>query len=484
MYQISSPFLACRLLTFHRLLGLGLLLSPLASCGEQKPVVSSHSNAEAVDLHIDEGGHLGAEPVELSDSQAKAAGISLFKVGPGPVERRLVLPAVVEPDTNALSHITPKISGVVSEVHMGLGQTVKRGDLVCVIDSVELSRDISNYRKARELAASSKETLASEQGLFSRRLQAATDSHDEILALRRETLKREEELREQQVSTVRPLLDAERSYREAQIEKSKDLADLIAIRDTRFLALENQIKERSIDEESALGHLEALGIEEEDLRALLASGNKNTGEYPIRAQRDGVVIKRLLSVGQYVEVGTEMYEILDLSRVWIVASAFEDVIRLVEGGQQAEVRLHAFPELMIRGEVVLINYSVDPESRSLALRIELDNVDIEAWQENFPLRPGMFGEVSLVVESHEVPLAIPEEALVHDSGIDAVFVQVEEGHFEKRTVVTIGGDGELVEVRPVPGTGEPLRAGELIAVGGVFTLKSIDKAGELGSHGH
>lgn len=430
-------------------------------------------------------GHMDGEPIQLTSKQASAAGIVLHTAGPGSVEKRLVLPAVVEPDTNAISHVTARISGVVSEVQKGLGQQVEEGDILCVLDSVELGGIAATYRRDKALVEAATKALEGERKFFQDRLAGALENFDGTISVRTKTVEQERDLHEKKLTTLRPLLDAERALQEAQLAKSLGMTELEAERDGRLLALESASEQSKISALASYGRMTALGIHDGDLKSILDGGGAYAGSFSIRARRSGVIIKRLLSVGQYVPMGTELFEIQDLSKVWVVASAFEGSLRKLKSGQRAEVRLHAFPETVLVGEVVKIHYSVDRESRALALRVELENEEIEAWDEQFPLRPGMFGEVSLVLESKQVPIALPEAAIVHeDSGIDAVFVQVEDGHFEKRIVEVLTGDANLVEVRSVPGAGEALRPGDQVAVGGTFTLKSMDQSENLVGHEH
>ncbi|MFT7485981.1 MAG: cobalt-zinc-cadmium efflux system membrane fusion protein, partial [Candidatus Paceibacteria bacterium] len=102
-----------------------------------------------------------------------------------------------------------------------------------------------------------------------------------------------------------------------------------------------------------------------------------------------------------------------------------------------------------------------------------------SWPEELPLRPGMFGRVELFSSARQVPVVVPERALVHDNGGDAVFVQVEPLGFELRDVQTRHAAGGVVEIT------SGLKAGERVVVEGTFLLKSAERQGELGGgHNH
>jgi cobalt-zinc-cadmium efflux system membrane fusion protein len=453
---------------------LALALLPIAAC--------SGAGEEAG--HGDEHGeeHAEGEPIQLSTAQVAAAGIALYTAGPGLVETRLSLPAIVEPDVDATCHVTPKTPGVVRAVHAGLGQRVEGGDLLCVIDSVELGVALADYREAVSLAAVAVEQLSGETRLFAKRLAATAAGFEGRIEVRQSILEREQELREKQVSTVRPLLEAERALREAELAKGVAITELEAERDARLLVLKASVKQTAIEEASALGRLAALGIQGSAVKELVEREGVYPGTYSVHAARSGVITARSLSVGKFVEVGDELFEIQDLSRVWVMASVFEDDLRFVKNGQAAEVTLHAFPGEVFHGSVTLLDTTLDAASRSLALRIELGNSGVETWGEKLPFRPGMFGDVSLIIESHQAELAVPESAIVHEVDAESIFVRTGEGRFEKRVVRLLGGDADLVEVVSVHTEGDVLRAGDQVATSGTLVLKALDHADELVGH--
>jgi cobalt-zinc-cadmium efflux system membrane fusion protein len=243
--------------------------------------------------------------------------------------------------------------------------------------------------------------------------------------------------------------------------------------------LEVDLRERRIVAESARNRLLALGIEAALLDELPADSPLLAGTYEIHAQRGGIVAGRHISAGEYVNAQTRLYTLEDLSRVWIVASAFEQQVRSVRTGQDARVRLDAFPGSVFDVQVTLVGYEVDRQSRALGVRVELDNPQLAEWPEPYPIRPGMFGRVDLVVERTEARVVLPESAIVHGDEGDFVFVRIASGTFERRPVEVGAVSGELVEVR------EGVEPGEEVAVTGTFQLKSVLHKGELGEvHAH
>lgn len=131
------------------------------------------------------------------------------------------------------------------------------------------------------------------------------------------------------------------------------------------------------------------------------------------------------------------------------------------------------------GSVSFLDYHVDPISRSVGVRIELPNEQLEAWSEGLPLRPGMFGQAELETASRQASLVLPEAALVHEDAGDYVFVQVEPFAFERRDIEARAVAGGMAEVT------SGLKEGEKVAITGTFLLKSAERQGELGGgHSH
>lgn len=414
--------------------------------------------------------------VELTPAQVQSAGIEVKPAAPGQVSRHLTLPAVVAANADALSHVNPKAPGIVRTIEKRLGDRVEAGELLCVIDSAELGAAVAAFVRAHALVQAGERTLERETRLFAGRLETAERVLGGAVEMNRSIQAREQELQDRAVSTIRPLLEADKALRASELEREHGLSDLRAERDVRLLALEVELDERRIDRDAAGNALRAIGIDPTALEsdpdpALLA------GSYPIHAPLDGVVSGRHITAGEFVDATTKLYTLEDLSRVWIVASVFEEQIRAVRTGQTGRIRLDAFPGRTFEARVALVGYEVDPESRALGVRLELENPRLEDWPEAFPLRPGMFGSVDLVTETIAAPVVLPEDAIVHGTEGEFVFVKRPDGAFERRAVVLGPPSGAVVEVRSGVEPGEP------VVVAGTFHLESARRRGELGG-GH
>ena len=152
----------------------------------------------------------------------------------------------------------------------------------------------------------------------------------------------------------------------------------------------------------------------------------------------GVVTKKDVVDGMRLEAGAMPYEIVDLSSVWVLADVYERELRLVKEGMPATLRLNAFPNREFKGKVVFIDPVLNPQTRTVKVRLTFPNPTGE-------LRPEMFGEVVLQGVSRE-GLRIPPDAVI-DSGTEKiVFVAIGEGKFQPRKVKLGESDGAQVEV--------------------------------------
>lgn len=459
-----------------------LALLILAACSSGEDEHSGHAHeGEGDAAHSDEGGaHEGEEGhVELTEKQFLSAGIEVIAAGPRQVSESLTLPGTIAPNADAVLHVTPRVSGQVRSVFKHLGEPVEEGEVLCIIDSVELGAAVADYMRDRELVRASEETLERGRELYAGRLAALATVLDGAVEIQERIYLREQELQEKAVSTVRPLLEADKAFQMARLERDKQLTELKAERDGQLLALEVDVRTRRIDLTAAANQLRALGISGEDLDELDEASPLLSGEYSVQAPGSGVVVNRHVSTGEFVDTNSKLYVVENLESVWFVASAFEEQLRLVHSGQAARVTLDAFPGATLSGTVSFVDYHVDSTSRSVGVRVSLDNAQLASWPEQLPLRPGMFGRAQLETTSRLAAIVLPEAALVHEDEGDYVFVQVEPFAFERRDVTVKLVAGDLVEVT------SGLEGGEKVAVTGTFLLKSAERQGELGGgHSH
>jgi membrane fusion protein (multidrug efflux system) len=138
----------------------------------------------------------------------------------------------------------------------------------------------------------------------------------------------------------------------------------------------------------------------------------------VEAAFDGVVGPRRVSPGQYVDAGTQLGTLVDDATVKIRCAIPERGLARVRLGQEARLRVNAYPDRPFRARVELIHPEVDETTRTGEVRLVADNPE-------GLLRPGMFARVEIVVDAREDALVIPEEALIASLDAFSVYAVVE-----------------------------------------------------------
>jgi Cu(I)/Ag(I) efflux system membrane fusion protein len=172
----------------------------------------------------------------------------------------------------------------------------------------------------------------------------------------------------------------------------------------------------------------------------------------------GTVIRKPVVEGQYVEEGMTLFELADLSRVWVIASVSEQDIRSVRKGDSVEVTLDAYPGLVVNGRVGFIEPVLDPDSRTVRVRTELANPEGK-------LKPNMYARIALKKASREA-LVVPTSAVLFTGRHPRVWVETEPGRFAPRVVVAGLTSGAFTEI--LSGANE----GEMVASTGGFLIDS------------
>jgi len=188
----------------------------------------------------------------------------------------------------------------------------------------------------------------------------------------------------------------------------------------------------SVIEREARARLQLSGMSEEDIDEL-ASSRKAMRALHARSPIAGYVGKKAAVTGLYVQPGAELFEIANLSTVWVIADVYESEIDRVRVGQKASISVPALPGLTVGGRVSFLYPAVSTGSRTLQVRLGFRNPGLR-------LRPGMFANVTLDLGAVEA-VVVPSEAVVDTGEVQYVFVARQGGRFEPRRV-RLGSRGE------------------------------------------
>ena len=217
--------------------------------------------------------------------------------------------------------------------------------------------------------------------------------------------------------------------------------------------------------DSARERLRLLGIPPGELERMEAA-ERPQRHVTVRSPFAGTVIERLASEGAYVETGSPLYRIADLTRLWVQLDAYESDLPHLTVGQTVELAIEALPGEILEGRVAFVDPVVDPRRRTARVRIAVSNPDRE-------LRPGMFVEAVVreagggAAGEEAQPLVIPSSAPLFTGRRSIVYVAVPDAErptYEARVVRLGPRVGDLYPV--VAG----LREGERVVTQGAFAL--------------
>lgn len=248
----------------------------------------------------------------------------------------------------------------------------------------------------------------------------------------RQHLERQRKLRAEGINSQRSLLEAELAFQQAQAEH-----------------------------EAAQSRLRVFG------------GRRSGGpDMALESPISGQVIERHATRGENVSPRDTLFVVADLSRVWIMGRVYEQQIAQVSVGMPVLLTLNAYPGRSWSGQVDFVGAALDEATRTLPVRVELENRDQV-------LRPGLFGALRLTpAQAQGDAVLVPSAAVQSWEGRRVVFVPGEhEGEYEARPVTVSresGGQAEVVQ---------GLAPGQALVVSGAFVLKSELVRGQLG-HGH
>ncbi len=187
--------------------------------------------------------------------------------------------------------------------------------------------------------------------------------------------------------------------------------------------------------EATRRRLQLWNIAEEDLTALERTGQV-TRSVTIRSPYPGFILDKAVIEGQMIHAGDRLFQIADLSTVWIEPALFEQDIALVHPGQRAAVTFDALPGRSFEGRVTFISPQLDMRTRTLKVRIELPNPRLE-------IKPMMYGTVEIRT-SGPSGVVVPLNAVLPTGQRNLAFIVRDGGVVPTEVTVGARGDSSVV----------------------------------------
>jgi cobalt-zinc-cadmium efflux system membrane fusion protein len=339
--------------------------------------------------------------IRMDQERIALAKIEQIKVGPATMATRLSVPAVIAPDADHVAHVSVKLSGTVAELGKNIGDEVEKGEVLGALESREVADAKSEYMAAR----------------LSNDLQQDLAARDKVAW------------------------------------GSK------AIPEQQYIRSRNAASQTTMRLDIARQKLLALGVDESEISAIPQAPEGTLRLQNVRAPISGRVAERKVDLGTAVgrdNLETELFVIVDLSRVWVEMAVNSSDLPVVREGQSVAVSVRGGP--VGTGKIIFVSPLLDKDTRAARVVATLDNPD-RLW------RPGSFVTAAIAVDSRPVSVAVPAVAVQSVNGRKVVFVRTAEG-FERRDVVLGLRDDGMVEVT------SGLAAGETIASSNTFPLKA------------
>ena len=312
-------------------------------------------------------------------------------------------PGSVEANQNRLSHVVLPLSGRVSSVLVKIGDYVQQGQAVLTVESSDADAAVSASQQAQSAVTQAKSALAKAQ-------------QD---------------------------LDREKDLFEHGAVPQKDVYNAQAV----LVQAQTAVEQAQASGEQARRRLEILGIVQGTY------GQRVTVNAPI----SGKILEISVVNGEFRnDLSAPLMAIADLSSVWVASDVPETAIRLVKKGEPVKIALAAYPGETFRGRVTQIGDTVDPQTRTVKVRAELDNKDGR-------LKPAMFGTIQLAEHTESRP-TVPASAIIATDGKAIVWRETAVGVFEKVAVTTGVQVGDRVAIT------SGLSAQDRIVVDGVMLL--------------
>ena len=345
-------------------------------------------------------------PLAVSALPALVERLRIGKVGNAEIRETLRVPGRIEVDEQRVARVGSSVVGRITQLDAVVGQNVKRGQVLAHLSSTELSSTQLGFLKA-----------------FSQKLLA-----------------------------------------ERSVQRAQQLFEADVIGQAELQRRQNELAQAEAEVSAAREQLKVLGMSEQAILRLAATRTVNS-QSTVVSSIAGTVIERRGTLGQVVQPADTVFIVADLSSVWLVADIPEQNAGMMRAGETVEAEVAALPGRLLRGEVSFVAATVNPDTRTIRVRMDLPNPDRE-------YKPAMLATVSIKGKPTR-QRTVPSAAVVREENRDYVFVATGPARFQLRSVV-LGGEhgGDRVLVGG-------LADGDQIVLDGAFHLNNERKRLEL-----
>jgi len=356
----------------------------------------------------------------------------------GSLDRRLQLTGTVVAEAQV--DVFSKVSGILEEIEVEQGDGVKTDQVIAVVEREEREAKLQESRAALDVLKAGWAQMET--------------------GARPEEIVQAEELVRQTEARWRNSLE---NYTRLKTLKQRDFISQQRLDEAMLQVTISEAEHNSAKEKLTLMRK---GARQEDRDALLAQIRKaeatvrlaeiNLKNATIRAPINGIISKRFLDQGAFVTTTAPLIRIVAMDVVKVAVPVVEGELAQIRPGSHAEIRVDTYPDELFRGSVVRISPTVDAQTRTADVEIQVGNHDHR-------LKPGMFARASLIVQRRDGVLLLSKDSLLREKGASRVFVH-DNGKASLKEIM-LGLEGEqYIEVL------KGLQEGDEVIVAGHYEL--------------
>jgi membrane fusion protein, heavy metal efflux system len=381
--------------------------------------------------------------VKLSADAKKAASLTMAPCEYRELDSDVNVTGEVLANANTQMHVTTPVTGRVAEILVKIGDHIAEGKPLMMVRSTDIQQAESDLlQAAQQVKSDLKQALV--------QIRCDTASAEAQLGLDEKIYNRMKALYDEHIAAKADFQMAETAYEKDKISLQNQHEKLDA---TMSLSAEKL----KLVTEPAKVKLRLLGVSDVDIEKVLKTEDVNP-MVPVLAPENGVIVERLVNVGELVDPSKPLFTIGDFHSVWLKADVFEKEIPKVQLGEPIQLMVDSFPDKIFHGRIDYIANQIDSDTRTLQVRAEVHN-------DQLLLRPKMFARMKILVKQQRL-LAIPYSAVQDARNCKVVYVPTGTDTFEERKVKLGSQSGDFVEVL------EGLRPGERVVTEGSFDLRA------------
>ncbi len=362
--------------------------------------------------HEHDHGHEEESNGKLTADQIKQAGIELITISEQSVNQQITVPAEVKLNQYRTTQITPHLTTQVKARYVKLGDHVSKGQKLLSLQAITTPELAANMISIADLEAG----LAEARGEY--------------------------------------------SVADSEWKRVKSIgSDLIS---------KKRISDAKIARDQAASKVKAYQRSQKKMKSMMSAGTKR-GTFNLTAPQSGTIISDKFVIGQVVEPGDVLFEISDTNKLWVEARVKPNIISKIKKGSSVAVGKEGKPTTA--GKVINIGRMLDEETRTLAVRIELDS-------SNSDLYPGQFVQAHISTTTNHSGIIVPSEAVMRSPDGDwMVLIEEAPNQFEPKEIEVKQNLGDKVVISGLA------IGSKIVSKGAFFVQSEIAKSG-FSVHNH